>query len=344
VSDIRLRPAIDSAERIAAALTRASPAISVGVAVEGGLVWSAAFGFSDFEAKTLATPATRFRIYSLSKGLTAAAALALVEQGQLDLDEPVARRFSGYPVLDAGITARQLLGHLSGIRHYRGREAISTQSCATPSDALPIFARDPLQHRPGSTYLYSSWGYVVLSAVLADAAGTTFESLVTRLVIEPAGMRGTSMAGAPPAIGEEASFYEVAGTGVRPARRVDNRCKWGAGGFVSTAEDLARFGGSLLEGRLIAKPSVDLLLTGMATSSGEQTGYAMGFGVSTDSSGIRRAVHSGSAIGGRSAIVMLPDHRVVVVLLANVEGDRLTGAALQIADAFRLAAARLGTP
>src|SRR5688500_16659502 len=72
VADSGYATAIDSARKIAAALTTASPAIAVAVAVGPTIVWSAAFGFSDLERRTPATPDDRFRAYSLSKGLTAA--------------------------------------------------------------------------------------------------------------------------------------------------------------------------------------------------------------------------------------------------------------------------------
>ena len=73
----------------------------------------------------------------------------------------------------------------------------------------------------------------------------------------------------------------------------------------------------------------------MKTASGVSTEYGMGFGVTTDSLGQRRVVHSGSAIGGRAVIFMLPDDRVVVAIMSNVEGERLTAPAGMIARLFR---------
>src|SRR5687767_13151481 len=91
IADSGYATAIDSARKIAAALTTASPAIAVTVAVGPTIVWSAAFGFSDLERATPATSDDRFRAYSLSKGLTAAAAVALRDSGRLDLDAPITR-------------------------------------------------------------------------------------------------------------------------------------------------------------------------------------------------------------------------------------------------------------
>jgi serine beta-lactamase-like protein LACTB, mitochondrial len=324
---------IDSAARIVAALTTASPAISVSVAVGSGIVWSAAFGFSDLEHRTPATPASRFRAYSLSKGLTAAAALALRDQGKLDFDAPIARYVSRFKDPTSLITARLLAGHLSGIRHYRGQEALWTRSCTNTDEGIDVFAKDRLESPPGTKYLYSSWGYVLLSGVVASAASSTFADAIEHLVLKPAGMTATGLEKT--SSSGLVSFYEPRGKIVVPARTVDNSCKWGAGAFVTTADDMARFGAALLGGKIIAPKSVKEMLTPMKTTAGVSTDYGMGFGVVTDSAGLRLAVHSGSAIGGRSAIVMLPDDSVVVVIMSNVEGDRLTGPAGVVARMFR---------
>ena len=72
----------------------------------------------------------------------------------------------------------------------------------------------------------------------------------------------------------------------------------------------------------------------MKDSSGEDTGYAFGWGVGVDEAGRHYASHSGGAIGGRAAVYLLREERIVVAILANMEGDRLTGEAAQIADIF----------
>ncbi len=334
IADPRYQSAIDSAAKLVAALTTGSPAISVAVAVGPAIVWSAAFGFSDLERSIPATPSSRFRAYSLSKGLTATAAIALRDQGRLDLDAPIQRYLPDFPNPQAKITTRLLAGHLAGVRHYRGNEALWTRSCQTIQEAIDVFKSDPLEHQPGTTYSYSSWGYVLLSGVVSAAAGAPYADVVGRLVLAPAGMTATGLENAG-SNQDLVAFYEPSGKSVKPARKVDNSCKWGAGGYVTTAEDMARFGAALLGGRIVASASVNEMLTSMRTTSGAPTDYGMGFGVATDSLGKRRAAHSGSAIGGRAAMFMLPDAGIVVVLLSNIEGERLTGPAGSIARLFR---------
>jgi CubicO group peptidase (beta-lactamase class C family) len=118
------------------------------------------------------------------------------------------------------------------------------------------------------------------------------------------------------------------------APSLDNSCKWGAGGFVSTAEDLARFGMALLRGDIVRRESAALLFSPQRTSTGETTGYGMGWQIGVDAGGRRRLVQSGRTPGGRSVLVVVPEARLAVAVLANVNGEHLDDHALKIADLF----------
>ena len=96
-----------------------SPGLVVSVGRGGKIIWSEGFGYADLEQLVPADPArTRFRIGSVIKSMTAYATAQLVQAGSLDLDAPVQIYLPGFPEKQKPITTRQLLGHLSGIRHY----------------------------------------------------------------------------------------------------------------------------------------------------------------------------------------------------------------------------------
>ena len=118
------------------------------------------------------------------------------------------------------------------------------------------------------------------------------------------------------------------------ASDLDNSCKWGGGGYVSTAEDLARFGMALLRGDIVRRESIPLLFSPHRTSAGESTGYGMGWQVGVDGGGRRRLVQSGRTPGGRSVLVLVPEARLAVAVVANVNGEHLDDHALKIADLF----------
>ncbi|HYU43774.1 MAG TPA: serine hydrolase domain-containing protein, partial [Vicinamibacteria bacterium] len=117
--------ALDTA--IQAALPRlGAPGLSIGVVRGRELRWSAGYGLSDVENMVPATPITVYRLASVSKPITAAAVLRLVEQGRMDLDAPIQRYVPAFPDKPWPITARQLLGHQSGIRNWTDEEFHNT--------------------------------------------------------------------------------------------------------------------------------------------------------------------------------------------------------------------------
>ncbi|HMD55597.1 MAG TPA: serine hydrolase domain-containing protein, partial [Phycisphaerae bacterium] len=142
------------------------PGLSIAVSVDGAELWSQAFGYADLENQTPATPTTRFRIGSVSKPLTAAGLALLVEQGRLDLDVPVQTYIPDFPQKDGLITLRRLAGHLTGIRNYRGIEAISNRSFPNLRSGLKIFEDDPLEAAPGTKFSYASYNWNVIGAVM----------------------------------------------------------------------------------------------------------------------------------------------------------------------------------
>lgn len=327
--------AIGEAREALAPVAARFPGLSVSVGVGHDVVWSEGVGYMDLAGRSPVTSGTLFRIYSLSKPMTAAAAAALSVQGILDLDASVRDYLPSLPEQYAPVTARRLIGHLGGVRHYKGGEwgRVSNTTCASPSDALELFINDPLLFPPGEKYEYSSYGYVLLSAVLESAAGMDFEKCVVEKVARPSWMRNTMIE--VPGADDGAFFYEPAWFGrAKVAAAVSNICRWGAGAFLSTPDDMTQFGLALIDGRIVGGEALDDVFTSMKTSSGEETGYAFGWGVGVDEAGRRYAGHSGGAAGGRSAMYLIIDRKVVVTLLANMEGERLTGEAKTIAEIF----------
>lgn len=312
--------AIDSARKIAAGLvtSRRLPGLSVAVAVDGEIVWSEGFGYADVENRVPVTPVTRFRIASISKPVTAAALGLLVEEGRLDLDAPVQRYVPSFPQKPWPVTTRQLAGHLAGIRHYNGREFYSAVSYPNVTAALDVFKDDSLIHQPGSRYAYSSYGWNLVSAVIEGAAQESFLRFMHDRVFVPLGLRHTVAEHPDSIIPFRARFYERGRDGnLLNAPYVDNSVKWAGGGFLSTAEDLVRFGSAHLEPGFLKAETLRLLHTSQKTNDGRETGYGIGWSVGRDSTGRRTVGHSGGAVGGNTYLLLFPDQRVVVALLAN---------------------------
>jgi CubicO group peptidase (beta-lactamase class C family) len=153
-------------------------------------------------------------------------------------------------------------------------------------------------------------------------------------VLSPAGL-GHTTADRPELEGPGiAHFYEPAAFGrVKPARTVDNGCKFGAGGLLSTPADVASFAGAFMEGRLLPEDAVKEMLQPTVTTDGTTQSYGLGWGIATDSILGKLAIHTGSAIGGTAYLLAAPDYDLAVALATNIETERLSEA-LAVARLF----------
>ena len=247
----------DGIRQIAESALGDLPGLSVAVGVADNVIWTGGFGLASLDPEILVTPDTRFRVYSVSKPWTAAAGLRLAVTGRLDPEAPI--QVPGYPDKGEPITALQLATHSSGIRHYRDAEAETNRECHTVAEAVELFADDPLLFAPGTDRSYSTWGFVLLGAVIEQAGKQPFDRVLHAEVLEPSGMAATAHALAPASTAARAYEREPA-AGYRDVGETTNpSCKWGGGGYLSTAADLARFPLAALSGRLLPQSAVDLL-------------------------------------------------------------------------------------
>jgi serine beta-lactamase-like protein LACTB, mitochondrial len=289
------------------------PGLAVAVAVDGAILWSEGFGYADLAAKMPVTPATRFRVGSVAKPLTAAGLALLVERGQLDMDAPVQKYIPDFPQKSAVITLRLLAGHLSGIRNYRGSEAFSDKPYPNLRSGLKIFEDDPLISPPGTKFSYSSYNWNVLGVAMEAAAKQNFLDYMNDSVFKPLGMTNTRADLAGVADPQRAQFYETDTSGkFIVAPKVDSSYKWPSGGFLSTAEDLVRFGSAQLRPGFLKPESRKMLFTPQITSDGKPTHYGVGWFV-----GRNHLYHGGDSIGGTSFLLLVPASRTVVAITCN---------------------------
>jgi CubicO group peptidase (beta-lactamase class C family) len=289
-----------------------APGVVVAVGQGQELAWTKALGKADVVQGTAMTEHTVLRFASVSKPITATLAMQLAEAGKLDLDAPIQRYVPSFPAQPWPLTARHLLGHLGGIRDYRGRERESTPHCATLTDALALFAADPLVGEPGTEYRYTTWGYTLLGCAIEAAAGGHFADCVQARVYGPAGIT------APAAAAPRAAGYRKVDREVRAAPALDLSAKIPGGGLEGTAMDLVRFAIAWREDRLVKPSTREQMATSMVSKGGIPTGYGCGFHVETRE-GERVLEHSGEQVGVSAFLVLLPERRLAVAVLCNLE-------------------------
>jgi serine beta-lactamase-like protein LACTB len=325
---------ISRAREIVQARLDSIPGIAVAVARDGRIVWSEGFGWADLEQRVPVTPATEFRIGSISKSLTSAAVGLLVEEGKLDLDAPVQRYVPSFPVKRWPITTRLVAGHLAGIRHYHGNEFLLYRHYDNVLASLDIFKDDSLLFQPGTRFSYSSYGWNLISAVLEEASGDDYLHFMRTRVFEPLHLVHTRPDVLDTLIPHRTRYYgRYHGTWLNePA--VDNSYKWAGGGFLSTAEDLVTYGSALLQPGFLKAETLKLLFTSQRLTDGKPSGYGIGWFVTTDSAGRPVYFHGGGSVGGTSQLVIYPTDHLVLAIVTNLTDARLGGLVTQLERVF----------
>lgn len=306
-----------------ALLSRTLPALAVSVGKDGDVLWSRSIGMEDLSTGTPVTLSTKFRIGSTAKALTGTTAAKLVEEGVLDLDSPIETLVPYFPSAEV-ITPRHLLTHTAGIRHYEGDEYYNQDRFQSVESAVGVFAASPLMFGPGSAFAYSTYGYVLASAAMEGATGTSFDDVVRDHLTSPLGMTNTMSEVA--ADGAFALPHEIRGDEFKAAFPIDSSNRTAGGGFVSTPTDLVAMTQAILGERFLDPHLVtDLLLSPQRLETGEvnEQNYALGwrahrserFSINGDDQLV--AHHYGKALGGESFLVMYPEHRLSISVVTN---------------------------
>lgn len=294
------------------------PGASVAVAANGIVVWSENFGYADLAKRQRVTARTRFRIGSVSKPLAAAGLALLVERGQVDLDAPIQAYIADYPRTDVPITLRLLAGHLSGIRSPRPDETLSTVAYPNARSRLAVFENDPLHALPGTAFKYSSYNWNVIEAAIERVSRQSFVAFMERNVLGPLQLANTRAEQTGTVDADQSLSYEADESGAFIlGPRIDVTHAWAAGGYLSTPEDLVRFGSALLHSRFLKESSRQLLFTSQTTRAGISTGYGLGWNIHPQPKVI---FHSGWTVGGLSILLLLPEAGTVVAIATNRGG------------------------
>ena len=322
------------------------PALSIAVADAKGVLWATALGQANIEAGLAATTQHSFRIGSVSKVVTTAAAAKLVSRGVLDLDAPITTWLPDLPAAHHKTTLKQLLTHRGGVRHYLARDfdtaqpggAIFQREFADNAQILAIFINDPLVFAPGTGLAYSTFGYTLASIVMEKAAGKPFLTLLDEeiakpfalnslaadapLAIVPLRANGYSSAvdmglAVPPAA---AYFYPEGGTAWRNMPYYTSGYCWAGGGLLMNMPDMARFGAALLDaqGTKITAQERALLFTPLTEATGQMPPLGLGWRLDADGKGRRRFHHAGSTLGGRANLVVYPEQGLAIAIASNV--------------------------
>jgi CubicO group peptidase (beta-lactamase class C family) len=300
--------------------SRNVPGVSLAIVKDRKLVWANGYGLADLENFVPVTTETVFRLASVSKPITATAIMQLFERAKINLDVPVQKYCPAFPEKQWPVTTRQVLAHYGGIRHYEGDEMESTRRYESMTEAVQIFAKDPLIARPGTKYNYSTYGYTLLGCVLEGASGETYFDFVEKNILAPSGMTRTEVDDQRKIIHNRAQGYEKSKNGeLWNSGLADTSYKIPGGGLVATASDLARFEIALESDALLKRATREMMWTPYHDLNGATSDYGLGWGIG-QLQGFHTVGHSGGQQRVSTAILLAPDKNDAVVVLTNLEG------------------------
>jgi len=326
-------------------IDRNLPGLSVAVGAGGDIIWAEGLGWADLEKRVKVSPDTQFRIGTASVALTSAAVGLLLEKGRLHLDDDIQTYVPAYPQKQWPVTLRHLMGHVAGVRNDGGDEGpLLSQHCERTADGVRSFAESSLLFEPGTRYRYSSYGWILMSAAVEAAANDEpFLTFMRKRIFEPLGMDHTTADSTTEPIADRATSYfpKFAAEpryGPDVMREIDYSCYAGSSAFLSTPSDLVRFAMAIDGGKLLQPSTVQVLQASQRLTSGEETGYGLGWDLETPTVAgkpTRLVGHDGDSLGGMVASFMtFPEYGIVVAVTSNTSYADTYGLGVKIAEAF----------
>jgi CubicO group peptidase (beta-lactamase class C family) len=329
------------------------PGFSVAVIDEYRIAWTKGYGVLEQGTPERVTPDTLFASGSISKPVSATAALALVERGHLHLDADVNTELRSWKVPEneftkrEKVTLRRLLSHSAGLNEAGAPSfavgeprftALQTLDAQPPTDWTPPYREAKpvrVQAIPGSRFLYSPGGYAILTVLMEDIERKPFETILQKTVLDRVGMKSSTFAEPlPDHLLGRATAEHKDGQPLEGKRRYFPGLA--AGGLWTTPADLAKFAIEIMlswmgkSHKILSPASVKEMLTCQVGHYNAKTGgQALGFWVQSEGKGFVFS-HKGGTYGSSCQLVGFPIVGQGAIVMANDRpgGERLVPEAL----------------
>jgi len=273
------------------------------VARHGYLASIEAVGYQDLEHKAPMRADTIFHMMSVTKPVTCAGIMVLVDEGRLSLLDPVEKfvpEFKALKVNPCGtrvgfdcevvpplrpVNILDLMTHTSGLGDGGGRGGAGTAPNSRTELVAATAARATLLFHPGTAWNYSNFGIAVLGQIIEVASGKTYDQFMAERIFEPLGMKDTFFEVPPDKAGRVATVYTYVDGALKPLVRATPagaRISSPDSGLMSTASDLARFNQMMLDKgilngkRVLSAAAVEAMTT--SQTGNLKAGYAPGVG------------------------------------------------------------------
>lgn len=300
-----------------------TPGMTVAVARDGEILFQEGYGVADAEMGVAATPATVYRIGSITKQFTAAVVMQLIEQGELSLEDRLTDYLPEYPAQGHRVTIRHLLNHTSGIRSYTGLGETfwSVSRLDLSEDELvDLFDELALDFEPGAEYRYNNSAYYLLGVIVGEVTGTPYPDHLEESLLAPLGLDRTLYCDNTRIVPERAEGYAYSEDGeLVNAEYISMANPGAAGAMCSTVGDLVRWTELLHDGDVVSPSSLEAMTTPTVLTAGDTTSYGFGLGLG-ELEGHRKIHHGGGINGFSSYLAHYPAESLTIAVLTNSDG------------------------
>jgi CubicO group peptidase (beta-lactamase class C family) len=303
-------------EQVAQSYTAGNAYMGTVLVVDGDKVLlDKGYGMADLGWGNANAPDVKFHLGSLTKQFTAALVLLLQEDGKLKIDDPVSKYLPDTPKTWEKITLAELLGHTSGIPNFTDMKEFGVwrMSPHTVDEELAFFKDKPLDFEPGSKFAYSNSNFEVLGAVIEKVSGKKYVDMLQERILTPLGMKDSGLDTDELILPRRAQGYMQGKDGLVLARSESMTVPWAAGSMYSTTGDLLKWEHGLFGGKVLNADSLKAM-----TTPGKGN-YGLGVFIS-DKDGVKVVDHGGGIEGFNTHLAYVPEKRIAIVVLGNVNG------------------------
>lgn len=295
---------------------------SVLLAKNGKVILAKGYGLANMELGVANTPATKFRLGSITKQFTAAAILLLQEKGKLSVADPISKFIPDSPAAWNDITIHHLLTHTSGIPSYTdqaGYQAHMREPSGEPLDFFKRFRDFPLEFKPGEKFHYDNSGYFLLGVIIERVSGMKYEEYLQKNIFQPLGMDDTGYDWPSTILKNRASGYSKGPDGRQiNAEFLDMGQPYAAGSLYSSVLDLYTWDRALYTTKVLSAQSLAAAFTPGKFDWGEGIRYGYGWGIA-QVHGHKTVGHGGGINGFSTVIWRAIEEDAVSIVLSNTD-------------------------
>jgi len=294
------------------------PGVALAIVRDGKMEKLAAYGVADLESEAKVTPETSFQIASSTKIFTGTLVMLLVQDGKLNLDDPLSKYLPDAPETWKSITVRHLASHTSGLKD----DPDDQLGASSVAERYEVAKKTPLPSAPGERSEYGLTDFIVLTHVVEKVTGQRFEALLQSRIFQPLGFSCTRYEHATqegPArvadvIPRRATTYQFAEGAHRRAWFLYPVHAYAAGGAFSCVKDLARWAIAMDQGTLLSPKMQAIAAEAFKLNDGRAGAFGVAFAMGK-LRGLPTFGHSGG--GALADVLRVPDKKLSVIVLTN---------------------------